>query len=174
MVERTSAYVEERLSGPPANEGMGEVELSIESIYRQRGQAVVGRGGILRKDRSELDARRKRYFEKQGYSDANSVLETAGVDQYSDREFYYLSDDETYYVEFAQTVDVPGGCVGMITPSESLLAAGVTLHASMVDPGDEVASALLSVEEKTVLLQASSSIARLVILAPDPGSDSDD
>jgi deoxycytidine triphosphate deaminase len=71
-----------------------------------------------------------------------------------------------YYVEFAEEVDVPEGHVGLVSPQETLLWAGVMMQASLIGPEEDTAEALITVEENSVLLQASSSVAELVVLEP--------
>jgi deoxycytidine triphosphate deaminase len=166
MVVRMNEYVKKRLAGPGEMGRTESVELSIDAVYRQGGHAVVGSEGVLHQDRTELPAHPKEHFEKRGESDANTLLSEAGVGRADDREFYRLSSDEIYYVEFEEEVDVPEGKVGLIAPQETLLWAGVMLHASLMGSEESVAEALIGVEEDSVLLQSSSSIAELVTLHP--------
>lgn len=166
MVVRMNEYVEQRLSGPGEMGRTSSRELSIDGVYRQGGHAVVGSTGLLRQERTELPAREKRYFEKRGQSDADTLLEEAGVESTSRQEFYRLSEGDMYYVEFAEEVDVPEGHVGLVSPQETLLWAGVMMQASLIGPEEDTAEALITVEENSVLLQASSSVAELVVLEP--------
>jgi deoxycytidine triphosphate deaminase len=166
MVVRMNEYVKRRLTGPGEMGRTESIELSIESVYRQGGHAVVGSEGVLHQERTELPAHPKAHYDKRGESDAATLLSEAGVERTSDREFYRLSSDEIYYVKFEEEIDVPEGNVGFVAPQETLLWAGIMLHASPMGSEEDVAEALIGVEEDSVLLQASSSIAEMLILDP--------
>lgn len=166
MVIRMNEYVKERVSGPESLGRTFSRELSIDTVYRQGGHAVVGSEGLLHQERSELPTHGRNYYEKRGHSDANTLLEEVGVPADSDREFYRLSEDEIYYVVFQDEIDIPDGKFGLIAPQETLLRAGIMMHTSLIGSDEDTAEALIAVEENSVLLQDSSTVAELVVLDP--------
>jgi len=166
MVFRSGSFVEERLD----IEGVGREyskNLSIDTISRQRGDAVVGSDGVVRRERSELSRRTRHHYKQRAKEDADKLLREAGVDVDADEQFYRLNDDESYYVEFAEEVDVPDGHVGLVFPRENLLGAGVRLHSTYVGPGQDECEALLTIEERFVLVSAGAEIAELVVIEPE-------
>lgn len=174
MVIRMNDYVEERMPGPASAGRVRSRELSPGTIYRQDGYAVVGSSGLLRQDRVELNTHRRDFYEKRGHSDASTLLGEAGVADDSDREFYRLTDEHTYYVEFDEDLAVPEGHVGLVLPQENLLRAGVMSHASPIGPEENVAEALLHVKSNNVLVDREAGIAELVVVDPaEPGGNHD-
>lgn len=161
-------YVEERMPGPAAAGRDHSAELSPGTVYRQDGYAVVGSSGLLRQDRVELNTHRREFYEKRGHSDADTLLAEAGVASDSDREFYRLTEEHTYYVEFEETLEVPEGHVGLLSPQENLLRAGVMSHASPIGAAETTAEALLHVKANNVLIDREATIAELVVLEPTP------
>ncbi len=115
MVVRMNDYVEERLP-TPAELGRDSRTLTPGAVYQQDGYAVVGSGGLLRQERVELNTHTRDYYEKRGQADASTLLGEAGVASDSEREFYRLTDDHTYYVEFEEALDVPPDHVGLVLP----------------------------------------------------------
>lgn len=166
MVIRMNDYVEERLPGPASAGRVHSRELSPGTVYRQDGYAVVGSSGLLRQERVELNTHRRSFYEKRGHSDASTLLGEAGVADDSDREFYRLTDEHTYYVEFEETLSVPEGKVGFVVPQENLLRAGVMSHASPVGAEEETAEALLHVKANNVLIDREAGIGELVVVEP--------
>jgi len=172
MVIRMNDYVEERMPGPSATGREHSRELSPSVVHRQDGYAVVGSGGLLRQERVPLNTHTRDYYEKRGQADASTLLGEAGVPADSDREFYRLTEEHTYYVEFEDDLDVPAGHVGFVVPQENLLRAGVMSHASPIGPEETGAEALLHVKANNVLVDHEASIAELVVVeAADAGGD---
>lgn len=164
MVIRTTDYVEERMPGPAAAGREYSRELSPAAVYRQDGYAVVGSSGLLRQERAELRTHTRAHYEKRGRADANALLGEAGVSTDDDREFYRLTEEHAYYVEFEQELSVPDGHVGLVVSQENLLRAGVMTHADPVGPNETTAEALLHVEASHVLVDHEASIAEMVVV----------
>ncbi len=162
MVIRMNDYVEERLPAPAELGRADSRALTPGAIYRQDGYAVVGSGGLLRQERVELNTHTRDYYEKRGQADASALLGEAGVAENSDREFYRLTEDHTYYVEFEEDLDVPEDHVGLVLPQENLLRAGVMSHASPVGADESDAEALLHVKANNVLIDVEATIGELV------------
>lgn len=165
MVIRSGKFVEERLEIDAARREYS-TNLSIDTIYRQRGDAVVGSAGVVRRERSELSRRTRRHYQQRGRDDAEALLREAGVEARSEEEFFRLNDEETYYVEFAEELDVPEGHVGLVFPRENLLRAGVRMHTSYVGPGQDECEALVTLEDRFVLVSAGAEVAELVVVRP--------
>lgn len=166
MVIRSGEFVEDRLVADDSERSASQL-LAIDTIYRQRGDVVVGSSGVVRRQRSELARRTRSHFQKHAREDANTLLKEAGVGEYSSEEFYRLTDKETYYVEFAEDIDVPPGSVGLIAPRENLLRAGVQLQSRHVWPSDDAAEAVISLEDRFALVSAGAVIAELVVVEPE-------
>lgn len=165
MVIRASDYVEERMLGPAAMGRANSRPLSAGTIYRQDGHAVVGSGGLLRQERAELPTHTRSHYDKLGLADTSTLLSEAGVGDASDREFYRLTDEHTYYVEFDGDLSIPEGHVGLVRPQENLLRAGVLSDAAPVGPEEDTAEALVHVKANDVLVDEAASIAELVVVA---------
>jgi len=163
MVIRSGNFIEERLRLSDTGRTYSR-NLSIDTIYRQRGDAVVGSGGVVRRQRSELSKRTRHHYKQRAREDADALLREAGVDVDDEEEFYRLEDDETYYVEFAEEIDVPPDHVGLTFPRENLLRSGVKLHSSYMGPAEDTGEALLSLEDRFVLISAGAEIAEVVVL----------
>lgn len=164
MVIRMNDYVEERLLGPAVAGREHSQELSPGAVYRQDGYAVVGSSGLLRQERAAVNTHTRDYYEKRGQADASTLLGEAGVEEGSEMSFYRLTDEHTYYVEFAETPTVPDGHVGLVLPQENLLRAGVMSHAAPVGPEEDAAEALLHVKANNVLVDSEASVAELVVV----------
>lgn len=166
MVIRSSRFVEERLDLDEAGRTYSK-NLSIDTIYRQRGDAVVGSVGVVRRERSELTTHTRNHYQQRAHEDADDLLREAGVGRDSDEQFYRLNDEDTFYVEFEEEIDVPEGHVGLIFPRENLLRAGVLMHTTYMGPGEASAEALLMLEDRFVLISAGAEIAEMVVIEPE-------
>lgn len=166
MVIRPSKFVEERLALDEAGRTYSK-NLSIDAIYRQRGDAVVGSAGVVRRERSELSTHTRNHYQQRAHEDADALLSEAGVGRNSEEQFYRLNDEDTFYVEFAEDIDVPEDHVGLIFPRENLLRAGVLMHTTYMGPGEETAEALLMLEDRFVLVSEGAEIAEMIVVEPE-------
>lgn len=162
MVIRAGNFVKERLDG--AAERSYTRGLSIQSIARQRGDAVVGAQGVVRSRRTELPTHTRYDFDQHAQQDADTLLGEAGLEPDSDTEFYRLDDGDVYVVEFAEDPAIPVGSIGYVTPQANVLECGVLMHATAVGPDDDAARAVLSLEDRFVLVEEDAEIAELVVL----------
>lgn len=162
MVIRAGNYVEEHFDG--AGERAYTQSLSIQNIARQRGDSVVGERGIVRSRRTELPTHTRYDFDQHAQQDADTLLGEAGLSPDSDTEFYRLDDEDLYFVQFVEDVDVPEGSIGYVTPQRNLLRSGVIMHATAVGPDEDEAEAVLSLEDRFALVQKDAEIAELVVL----------
>lgn len=161
MVQRSGNFVQDRV---PASERLQSQPLSIAAVYKQTGNAVVGDEGLLRRERSEVDPYSRREFEQRAKSDAVDILGRLGMDRSSTERFYRIGDDDSYFVEFGESVVVPDGHVGIVRPRDSLRRSGLLMQSGFVAPGQEDVEAHLFVEDSLVLLAAGSTIAELVVV----------
>jgi hypothetical protein len=161
MVQRSGSYVRDSLSTPGA--GRGDA-LSIGSVYSQPGAAIVASSEAFRPERKPHEALTRRELKTRGHNDADSLLMQAGVDGRSHDRFYRLEEDTTYVVEFAESVTVPKGGIGLVRPTETLRTAGVLLDADLVQPGQTDVEATLHVTDQFSVLAAGAAIAELVVV----------
>jgi len=164
MVVRSSSFVKEDLSSPLDSEQAFIKSLSIDSVVRQSDNAVLSNDGILRGERQEVTPHTRYEYKQSAQQDMDDLLMRYGHDHHSNEEFYKLDEEDPCIVEFAERFRIPDGYVGIITPRDELLQIGVSLEASVVKPGQESASALLSTINKTALLSTNSVPAELVVV----------
>lgn len=161
MVNRTGNFVQSRV---PASDTLKSRSLSIESVYRQRGDVVVGDEGLFHRERSEVEPRSRREFEQRAREDAVDVLGRLGMGPSSTERFYRITDEATYFVEFSESQVVPDGHVGVVRPRETLRRSGALLQTAFVDPGQETIEAAVSVDDQFVLLAEDTTVAELVVV----------
>lgn len=161
MVNRTGNFVQSRI---PASDTLKSRSLSIETVYRQRGDAVVGDEGLFHRERSVVEPRSRREFDQRAKEDAVDVLGRLGMGPSSTERFYRIDDEAIYFVEFNESQIVPEGHVGIIRPRQTLRRSGALLEASFVDPGQETIEAAVAVEDQFVLLAEDATVAELVVV----------
>lgn len=161
MVNRSGNFVQAHL---PASETLTSQSLSVEAVYRQRGDAVVGDEGLLHRERSEVTPRSRREFKQRAKEDAVDVLRRLGIDPSSSERFYLVTDEDSYFVEFSEPSPVPEGYVGIVRPRETLRRSGVMVETSFVDPDQETIEMGVFVEDRSVLLAEDAAIAELVVV----------
>jgi deoxycytidine triphosphate deaminase len=147
----------------PASDRLKSQPLSIATVHRQRGNAVVGDGGLLRRERSAVDPRSRREFDQRAQEDAVDLLGRLGIEKTSTDRFYRLDDDDSYFLEFSESVIVPAEHVGLIQPRGSLMKSGALLETTFVDPDQETVEAHAFVEDGLVLLAEDATVAELVV-----------
>lgn len=167
-MDRLSSHVRKQFPGPAALGREQTRELSIETIYRQRGNAVVEGDAVLRPKRGEVTPRTRDGFRQMGYDEAASLLEKQGHGLDSETRFYRLEEGDGYFATFAEDTRIPDGHVGIIQPREPLLTAGAGLDATFVGPEEPQTGARITLEHRTVLVAADSVIAELLVV--DPGT----
>lgn len=161
MVFRSGNFAQERVPHA-ATEAVRT--LTIESLYRQRGDAVVGDEGLLRRERGEVEPYSRREFEQRAQEDAVELLGRLGLDRTSSERFYRIDDEDSYFVEFAEPIDVPAGHVGLVRPRDTLRRAGVIIETAFVGPEDETVEALALLEDAFVLVAENAAVAELVVV----------
>lgn len=161
MVQRTGNFMQERV---PASDRLKSQPLSIETVYRQGGNAVVGDEGLLRRERSEVDPRSRREFQQRAKEDAVDLLGKVGVDPTSRERFYRIDEDDNYFLEFNESVIVPTEHVGLIQPRGTLMKSGVILETTFVDPEGDDVEAQVFVDDGLVLLAEDATVAELVVV----------
>lgn len=161
MVQRSGNWVQDRV---PASDALQSQALSIASVYKQSGSAVVGDEGLLRRERTEVDPYSRREFEQRAQSDAVDILGKLGMDRSSTERFFRIGDEDSYFVEFEQSVVVPEGHVGIVRPRDSLRRSGVLLETASVGPGQEDVEAHAFVEDRFVLLAEDATVAEMVVV----------
>lgn len=160
MVQRTGNFTQEQV---PANDRLKSQPLSIEAVYRQGGNAVVGDEGLLRRERSEVQPRSRRELQQRAKEDAVDLLGRVGMDPHSQERFYLVDEDDTYFLEFSETVIVPAEHVGLIQPRGTLMKSGAMLETTFVDPDMETVEAQVYVDDGLVLLAEDATVAELVV-----------
>jgi deoxycytidine triphosphate deaminase len=161
MVQRTGNFVQDRV---PASETLQSQALSIDAVYKQSGNAVVGDEGLLRRERTEVDPYGCREFEQRAQSDAVDILGKLGMDRTSTERFYRIGDEDSYFVEFEESVIVPDGHVGVVRPRGTLRRSGVLMETAYVEPGQEDIEAHVFVEDRFVLLAEEATVAEMVVV----------
>ena len=161
MVRRSGTYVEDRF---PTSGTKETLPLSIDTLYSQHGEAVVGENGVLRPERKKLEPRTRRQFSTMGQGDADALLQKLGLSPTSDKRFYRIDENGAYMVTFNERVKIPDGHLGIVKPRENLRATGVLLNASYVEPGDNVVDATLFIEDQFGLLAEGTAIADLAVV----------
>lgn len=161
MVNRTGNFVQSRV---PASETLKSRSLSIETVYRQRGDVVVGDEGLFHRERSVVEPRSRREFEQRAKEDAVDVLGRLGMGPSSTERFYRIGDEACYFVEFGESVTVPEEHVGIVRSRETLRCSGALMEAAFVDPGQETIEAGLYVDDQFVLLAEDATLAELVVV----------
>jgi hypothetical protein len=159
MVVHSREFVHEPVGDAPGT------TVTVGAVYRQGGDAVVGAETLVRDHRTELDPRRRRAFERQGYDETVVLLDRLGVDEHSQDRFYRLVGPGTFVVKFADPPTVPDGAAGIVLPHRSLTRTGVTLDAGTV--GEDSTEALLTVEDRVLALAEDASIGRVVLARED-------
>lgn len=161
MVNRSGNFEQAHL---PASERLTSKSLSIEAVYRQRGDAVVGDEGLLHRERSEVTPRSRREFQQRAKEDAVEVLRRLGIDPSSAERFFLVTDEDSYFVEFSESAPVPEGYVGVVRPRETLRRSGAMVETSFVDPDQETVEMGVFVEDRSVLLAEDAAVAELVVV----------
>ena len=161
MVQRTGTFVQDRV---PAGETLRSQPLSVAAVHKQTGNAVVGDEGLLRRERTAVDAYSRREFEQRAQSDAVDILGRLGVDRTSQQRFYRVDDEDSYFVEFAESVAIPDGHVGIVRPRDSLRRSGVLMETAFVEPGQSEVESHVFVEDRFVLLAEAATVAELVVV----------
>lgn len=161
MVNRTGNFVQDRV---PTAGGYPSLPLSVAAVYRQRGDAVVGDGGLLRRERSEVPPRSRYEFEQRAHEDAVDLLGRLGIDADGDERFYRIDEEDTYFVEFGQSVNVPSGHVGVVRPRETFRRAGALMETSFVAPDQGTVEAHVFVEDAFLLFAEGATVAELVVV----------
>jgi hypothetical protein len=161
MVRRSGSYVQDRYDSPAA--GLAQ-PLSIDAVYSQHGETVIGDRGVFRPEPAELEPLRRREFSQRGQEDADSLLSRVGLDPDATERFYRLDDEGTYVVEFAEAPAVPDGGVGLVRPRGPLRDGGVVTNAGFVAPDDDAVEATLLVNEGFSLLAAGAVVAELQVV----------
>jgi deoxycytidine triphosphate deaminase len=160
MVQRTGNFTQERV---PVSDRLKSQPLSIEAVYRQGGNAVVGDEGLLRRERSEVEPRSRREFQQRAKEDAVDLLGKVGIDPHSRERFYLVDEDDNYFVEFTESVIVPTEHVGLIQPRGTLMKSGAMLETTFVEPEQEDVMAQVFVDDGLVLLAEDATVAELVV-----------
>jgi deoxycytidine triphosphate deaminase len=161
MVHRSGNFVQDRV---PESEDLQSQALSIEAVHKQRGNAVVGDEGLLRRERSTVDAYSRREYEQRAQSDAVDILGRLGMDRSSTERFYRIGDEDSYFIEFAESVIVPEGHVGVVRPRDTLRRSGLLLETAFVEPGQEDVETHVFVEDRFVLLAEDATVAEMVVV----------
>ena len=161
MVQRSGTFVQDRV---PASETLQSQALSIATVHKQTGNAVVGDEGLLRRERTEVDPYSRREYEQRAQSDAVDVLGRLGMDRSSTQQFYRIGDEDSFFIEFEESVIVPEGYVGIVRPRDTLRRAGVLMESAFVDPGQEDVEAHVFVEDRFVLLAEDATVAEMVVV----------
>lgn len=161
MVQRSGNWVQDHV---PASKTLRSQALSIAAVHKQSGSAVVGDEGLLRRERTAVDPYSRREYEQRAQEDAVDILGKLGMERTSSERFYRIGDEDSYFVEFEQSVVVPEGHVGIVQPRDSLLRSGVLLETAFVEPGQEDVEAQLFIEDRFVLLAEDATVAELVVV----------
>lgn len=161
MVNRTGNFVQSRV---PASDTLKSRSLSIGTVYRQRGDVVVGDEGLFHRERSAVEPRSRREFEQRAKEDAVDVLGRLGMGPSSLERFYRIGDEDTYFVEFSESVTVPEDHVGIVRSRETLRRSGALMETAFVDPGQETVEVAVYVDDQFVLLAEDATVAEVVVV----------
>lgn len=128
------------------------VELTVGTIYRHSDGTVLTDDDYYREELTEVPTHTRYDYKQRGRDEADGLLREYGIGpRNKEDEFYWLDDDKTYIIEFAQDIDIPDNHIGLLLPRDDLLRVGATLFSGLVEPHEDNDEYLLYVDNDLVL-----------------------